>query len=144
MIDRLGQSEPIAPVCALFGVTRSFIYAHRQRCDRLDTPRMTLLRREHQLFLDSRSSAGSRSIMGMMREQGLSMGRFKAGRLMAELGLICKQPGNHAYKQATVERVDIPNRLNGFCHVAGIPCDETRSSPDVHVKKRIAVIAHET
>jgi len=24
------------------------------------------------------------------------------------LGLVCKQPGKHAYKQATVERVDIP------------------------------------
>ena len=33
-------------------------------------------------------------------------------RLMGELVLVCKQPGKHAYKQATVERVDIPNRLN--------------------------------
>lgn len=31
---------------------------------------------------------------------------------MSELGLICKQPGPHAYKQATVERPDIPNELN--------------------------------
>ena len=31
---------------------------------------------------------------------------------MSELGLICKQPGPHAYKQATVERPDIPNVLN--------------------------------
>ena len=73
---------------------------------------MALRSQVHQLFVDSRSSAGSRSIMGMMREQGSAIGRFKVGRLMTELGLICKQPGNHAYKQATVERVDIPNRLN--------------------------------
>jgi len=64
------------------------------------------------LFIESRSSAGSRSIMGMMREDGLAIGRFKVSRLMEELGLICKQPGKHAYKQATVERLDIPNRLN--------------------------------
>ncbi|VWD47792.1 IS element protein [Burkholderia contaminans] len=50
--------------------------------------------------------------MGMMREQGTVIGRFKVSRLMEELGLICKQPGRHAYKQATVERIDIPNRLN--------------------------------
>ena len=112
MIDQLGQTEPMALVCALFGVTRSCLYAHRQRRGRIDTPRMALRSRVHQLFVDSRSSAGSRSIMGMMREQGSAIGRFKVGRLMAELGLICKQPGNHAYKQATVERVDIPNRLN--------------------------------
>ncbi|KKN85389.1 hypothetical protein LCGC14_0278850 [marine sediment metagenome] len=30
---------------------------------------------------------------------------------MSELGLICKQQGSHAYKQATVERPDIPNYL---------------------------------
>ncbi|MFO1882664.1 IS3 family transposase, partial [Pseudomonas aeruginosa] len=33
-------------------------------------------------------------------------------RLMRELGLVSKQPGSHAYKQATAERPDIPNRLN--------------------------------
>ncbi len=30
---------------------------------------------------------------------------------MKEMGLVCKQPGRHAYKQATVERPDIPNLL---------------------------------
>ena len=50
--------------------------------------------------------------MGMMREEGTAIGRFKVSRLMEELGLGCKQPGSHAYKQATVERVDIPNHLN--------------------------------
>ncbi|RRW87461.1 IS3 family transposase, partial [Pandoraea apista] len=47
-----------------------------------------------------------------MREQGIAIGRFKVSRLMADLGLICKQPGSHAHKRATIERVDIPNRLN--------------------------------
>ncbi|SPU82975.1 transposase [Burkholderia cepacia] len=50
--------------------------------------------------------------MGMMREEGTAIGRIKVSRLMEELGLICKQPGRHAYKQATVERIDIPNHLN--------------------------------
>src|SRR5690625_6248270 len=31
---------------------------------------------------------------------------------MSELGLVCKQPGAHAYKHAIVERLDIPNRLD--------------------------------
>ncbi|KVE24478.1 hypothetical protein WS67_20430 [Burkholderia singularis] len=42
--------------------------------------------RVHELFVESRSSAGSRSIMGMMREQGTTIGRFKVSRLMEELG----------------------------------------------------------
>ena len=48
----------------------------------------------------------------MLSDEGVEIGRFKVRRLMSELGLICKQPGPHAYKQATVERPDIPNRLN--------------------------------
>ena len=30
---------------------------------------------------------------------------------MGKWGLVCKQPGPHAYKTATVERPDIPNHL---------------------------------
>ena len=48
----------------------------------------------------------------MLNDEGVLIGRSKVRRLMSELGLICKQPGPHAYKQATVERPDIPNRLN--------------------------------
>ncbi|SIT65150.1 putative transposase [Burkholderia sp. b14] len=73
---------------------------------------MALRSRVHELFVQSRSSAGSRSIMSMMREEGTAIGRFKVSRLMQELALICKQPGGHAYKQATVERIDIANHLN--------------------------------
>jgi len=47
--------------------------------------------RIHELFVESRSSAGSRSIMGMMREEGTAIGRIKVTRLMEELGLVCKQ-----------------------------------------------------
>lgn len=99
-------------LCALFDIPRSCFYAYRQRKGRVDTVRMALRSRVHELFVESRSSAGSRSIMGMLREQGAMIGRFKVSRLMDELGLICKQPGNHAYKRATAERIDIPNALN--------------------------------
>ncbi len=60
----------------------------------------------------SRSSAGSRSILSLMREDGEQLGRFKVRSLMRELDLVSKQPGSHAYKRATVERLDIPNTLN--------------------------------
>ncbi|BAK90606.1 transposase [Pseudomonas aeruginosa NCGM2.S1] len=73
---------------------------------------MALRSQVNQLFSQSRGSAGSRSILGMLREEGVTIGRFRVRRLMRELGLVSKQPGSHAYKQATVERPDIPNRLN--------------------------------
>ncbi len=73
---------------------------------------MQLRAKVNELFSKSRSSAGSRTLVDMLREQDIEVGRFKVRRLMAELGLICKQPGRHAYKQATIERLDIPNLLN--------------------------------
>ncbi|PRD30520.1 UNVERIFIED_CONTAM: insO2 [Trichonephila clavipes] len=112
VIDKICRTDSVELVCAVFDVPRSCLYAHRERAQRVDRKRMALRSRVHELFVESRSSAGSRSIMGMMREQGTVIGRFKVSRLMEELGLICKQPGGHAYKQATVERIDIPNRLN--------------------------------
>ena len=51
-------------------------------------------------------------VSARLRERGVAIGRFKVRRLMRELGLVSKQPGSHAYKRATVERLDIPNRLN--------------------------------
>lgn len=48
----------------------------------------------------------------MMQEGGEQIGRFKVRGLMRELALVSKQPNSHAYKQATVERPDIPNTLN--------------------------------
>lgn len=99
-------------VCSAFNVHRSCYYEHRKRCRRIDAERVALKAKVNRLFNQSRSSAGSRTIQGLLNEQGEEIGRFKVRSLMRELGLICKQPGPHAYKQATVERPDIPNHLD--------------------------------
>lgn len=99
-------------ICAAFDINRSCYYEHRQRMRRVDTERVALRAKVNELFNKSRSSAGSRTLMGMLNDQGVNIGRFKVRRLMAELGLISKQPGSHKYKQATVERLDIPNLLD--------------------------------
>ncbi|MCG1040649.1 MULTISPECIES: IS3 family transposase [Burkholderiaceae] len=112
VIDRICGSESVELICSVLGVSRSCLYAYRDRAKHVDVQRMALRSRVHELFVQSRSSAGSRSIMSMMREEGTAIGRFKVSRLMQELALICKQPGGHAYKQATVERIDIANHLN--------------------------------
>ncbi|MCQ4289595.1 IS3 family transposase [Pseudomonas stutzeri] len=112
LIDQLSEQEPVEVVCSAFDVARSCYYAHRLRRRRVDARRVALRSRVNELFSQSRGSAGSRSILGMLREDGVTIGRFRVRRLMRELGLVSKQPGSHAYKQATVERPDIPNRLN--------------------------------
>lgn len=99
-------------VCSAFDVARSCYYVHRLRRRRVDARRVALRSQVNQLFSQSRGSAGSRSILGMLREEGVTIGRFRVRRLMRELGQVSKQSGSHAYKQATVERPDIPNRLN--------------------------------
>ncbi|MEQ1044902.1 IS3 family transposase [Pseudomonas aeruginosa] len=112
LIDQLIEQESVEVVCSAFDVARSCYYVHRLRRRRVDARRVALRSQVNQLFSQSRDSAGSRSILGMLREEGVTIGRFRVRRLMRELGLVSKQPGSHAYKQATVERPDIPNRLN--------------------------------
>ena len=107
----MGEQESIELVCEAFEINRSSYYEYRQRRNRVDVERLALKAQVNRLFTKSRSSAGSRTIKGLLSEEGIVVGRFKVRRLMSELGLICKQPGPHAYKQATVERPDIPNHL---------------------------------
>ena len=59
----------------------------------------------------SRGAAGSRTLASMLRSEGFEVGRFKVRKLMQEAELMSKQPGSHRYKQAKLERPDIPNRL---------------------------------
>jgi putative transposase len=99
-------------VCSAFDIARSSYYEHRRNRSRIDTKRLEQRAKVNELFTQSRSSAGSRTILTLMQEEGFNIGRYKVRRLMREMNLVCKQPGPHAYKQATVERLDIPNHLN--------------------------------
>lgn len=103
---------------SVFEVTRSCYYAHCRKRRTPDVERLVLHARVNELFTQSCSAAGSRSIMFMMREDGIKIGRFKVRKLMSELKLISKQPGSHAYRNATVERPDIPNLLDREFNVA--------------------------
>ncbi len=102
---------PVEMVCNALDSSRPSYYEYRQRRSHIDVERLALKGQVNRLFIKSRSSAGSRTIKGMLNDDGVVIGRFKVQRLMNELGLICKQPDPHAYKQATVERTDIPNHL---------------------------------
>ena len=105
----------------MFEVTRSCYYAQHLRRRTPDVERLRLRSRVSELFSQSRSAAGSRSILSLMRDDGEQLGRFKVRSLMRELDLVSKQPGSHAYKRATVERLDIPNILNRECGFHGHP-----------------------
>lgn len=105
-------------VCSAFDIARSSYYEYRRSHSRIDAKRLEQRAKVNELFTQSRSSSGSRTLMAQMQEEGYEIGRFRVRRLMRELGLTCKQPGPHTYKQATVERPDIPNHLNREFEVA--------------------------
>ncbi|RMM32542.1 ISPsy13, transposase OrfB, partial [Pseudomonas coronafaciens pv. oryzae] len=98
--------------CEVFEIPRSCYYDHCLRRRSTNSELVRLRGRFNELFTQSRSAAGSRSIVSLMQEDSEQIGRFKVRGLMRELGLISKQPGSHDYKKATVERPDIPNILN--------------------------------
>ena len=112
LIDQLSEHEPVNQVCRALGVKRSSYYDYRRNKSRKTPERARLKTKVNQAFRESRSSAGTRTIKGLLAEEGIHVGRYLIGRLMNEQGLICKQPGPHKYKQAKVERPDIPNHLD--------------------------------
>jgi putative transposase len=99
-------------LCSIFEVPRSTYYGYSNRKRRIDGERIRLRIKVAEIFNISRQSAGSRTIVDRMREEGESIGRFKVRRLMKEARLESKQPKPYAYKTAKVERPDIQNHLD--------------------------------
>ena len=66
LIDQLREQAPVDMVCAAFGINRSCYYEHRQRVQRVDAERVALRARVNEMFNKSRSSAGSRTIQGLL------------------------------------------------------------------------------
>lgn len=106
------EHETVELVCSAFDIATSSYYDYQQNHQRIDVERLMLRSKIKELFSTSRGSAGSRTLLSMMRERGHDIGRYKVRRLMAEAGLVSKQPGPHAYKVADIERPDIPNHLD--------------------------------
>ena len=96
----------------VFDICRSSHYEYRQRRKHVNFEHLALKAQVNRLFTKRFSSADSCTIKGLLSDEGVAVGRFKVRRLMSELGLICRQPGPNAYKQATAERPDIPSHLD--------------------------------
>ncbi|MFH7495415.1 IS3 family transposase, partial [Pseudomonas syringae pv. tagetis] len=75
--DQLGAHVPIELLCEVFETPRSCFYYDCQVRRSPDADRVRLLSRVNDLFGQSRSSAGSRSIVSILQEDGEQIGRFK-------------------------------------------------------------------
>lgn len=84
----VSEQMPIGVVCNAFNISRSSYYEHRQLPNYVDVKRLALKAQINRLFTKSRSSAGSRSTNDLLSEEGALFGRFKARRLMSEMGIV--------------------------------------------------------
>jgi Integrase core domain. len=112
LIHQLSAHEPVDCLCEVFEINRSTYYAHRLRRRSPGIERIRLRSRVNELFTQSRSAAGSRSLVSIMQDDGEQIGRFKVRGLMRELGVDQQAARLACLKKATVERPDIPNTLN--------------------------------
>jgi putative transposase len=63
------------------------------------------------IYVESNSSAGARTIAEIATTRGLPLSRYVAARLMKEQGLVSCQLLKHKYKKATQAHTSIPNTL---------------------------------
>ena len=111
IIGKLRAHYPVVTLCHVFGVHRSSYRYWKNRPEKPDGRRAVLRSQVLELHGISHGSAGARSIATMATQRGYQMGRWLAGRLMKELGLVsCQQP-THRYKRGGHEHVAIPNHL---------------------------------
>ncbi|WP_421508280.1 IS3 family transposase [Erwinia rhapontici] len=111
IIGKLRARYPVSTLCHVFGVHRSSYKYWKNRPENPDGRRTVLRSQVLELHGISHGSAGARSIATMATQRGHRMGRWLAGRLMKELGLVsCQQP-THRYKRGGHEHVAIPNHL---------------------------------
>ncbi|MEQ5091815.1 IS3 family transposase [Providencia rettgeri] len=111
LIGKLRTHYPVTTLCHVFGVRRSSYKYWKCRFVQPDKRRIELRSQVQELHHLSHGLAGARSIAIMATYRGFPMGRWLAGRLMKELGLVsCQQP-RHRYKRCGQEHLVIPNHL---------------------------------
>jgi putative transposase len=111
MIDNLREQYPQQALLKAFEVARSTYQYHCKQVNKTSNHEEALRQKVQQIYTDSRGSAGSRVVSGMLKQQGESVGRYKARRLMKSLGLFSKQEKTHRYRVANEESVIAPNDL---------------------------------
>ncbi|MDH4566938.1 IS3 family transposase, partial [Pseudomonas sp. BN414] len=112
LVESLGEHYPRAELCRLFGINRSSVYAAAKSAARGNQPHARLRQRLVELHVQSRRSAGARTLAAALRQEGWAVGRFLAGRLMKEAQLFSSQRRRHRYRPAEGESAKASNELD--------------------------------
>ncbi|EDQ00659.1 IS3 family transposase, partial [Shewanella benthica] len=100
-------------LCDIFTLERSRYYYWLNVKDKpIDLDKARQLDMVKEFHQDPRGSAGARAIAAKLTKKGEKVGRYKAASLMKDAGVESRQPGQHKYKAAPKEHVDIPNHLS--------------------------------
>jgi putative transposase len=99
-------------LCHAFGIHRSSYKYWADRPDGIDAEAIHLLSEVRAVHTQSNGSAGARSIAEMVTTRGVSLSRYRAGKLMKKLRLVSCQTPTHTYKKAEQEHVVTANTLN--------------------------------
>lgn len=98
---------PVRRMCGLLHVTRSAYYDWKQRgADLISAEEFALCSRMKARFVQSRQSLGSRGMIKQLRKEGFVIGRYRARRLMKQLGLVVKV--KRRYRVTTQSKHDLP------------------------------------
>jgi len=112
LIDELREQYKQIELLEAFEVKRSSYNYYLKFSSQPDLERERLKVKATEIHEISRGSMGSRSLSAKLKEQGESVGRYKARSLMQETGLESKQPGKHKYKNAQKPSDIADNELN--------------------------------
>lgn len=111
MINELRERYSQRALLDALKVPRSTYQHHQEKANKVNNKDQELKQKVQQIFKQSRGAAGSRTISGMLKQQGEAVGRYKARSLMKSLGLVSKQHRKHRYRIASQEAVIAPNLL---------------------------------
>ncbi|WP_227538401.1 IS3 family transposase [Klebsiella quasipneumoniae] len=112
LVERLKKSFSVKRICDVFGIHRSSYKYWAARPQAISSEKVKLQAEVRKAHNDSKGSAGARTIADIVTSRGQSLSRYRASKLMKELGLVSCQPPKHAYKKAHQEHVAIPNLLD--------------------------------
>lgn len=108
----------MALLCKVFAVNRSSYRSWAGRSQEPNVEQIEVHCAVRAAHAESNGSAGSRTVADIVTSRGIALSRYRAGRIMARLGLESSQPSAPKFKRADNEHLAVPNRLNRRFNVA--------------------------
>jgi len=107
----LKESHTVKLLCEVFDIHRSSYKYQNLKPQRTCLATIKLESEVRAAFNISGGSAGSRSIAGMLTNDGIPLSRYCARKIMKRLNLVSRQPSKPKYKKVNNEHLAVPNLL---------------------------------